>query len=107
MRKLTPRAILVTCLVAFIAVLVTALVAVPLALQATRKATRDGLSSQADLAALLVNMRPRPAGEDQLAQRLRQRGFQLYLISNGTLVTTGSVPQRLVTAIADGRMVQN
>ena len=74
---------------------------------ATRKATRDGLSSQADLAALLVNMRPRPAGEDQLAQRLRQRGFQLYLISNGTLVTTGSVPQRLVTAVADGRMVQN
>src|SRR5213078_1328017 len=107
MRKLTPRAVLVTCLVAFISVLATALVAVPLALQATHRATREGLSAQADLAALLVNTRALPVREDQLAQRLRQRGFQLYLISNGTLVTNGSVPQRLVTAVADGRTVQD
>ena len=63
---LTARAVLVTCLVALVSVLVTALVAAPLALQAANRATREGLADQADLAAALVNTRPRPEGEDRL-----------------------------------------
>src|SRR5947209_4520053 len=103
MRKLTSRAVLVTCLVASISVLVSALAAVPLALRTTNRATRDGLSQQADLAAALINTRPRAPGEDRVVQQLRNRGFSVYLVVNGALASPGTVPNRLVNAVAARR----
>ena len=107
MRKLTSRAVLVTCLVALVSVLVTALVAAPLALRETNRATREGLAQQAELAAALINTRPRPAGEDRIVQQLRTRGFTVFLVADGKLVSKGTVPPRLVKAVAAGLTVSN
>ncbi|TMM43214.1 MAG: HAMP domain-containing histidine kinase [Actinobacteria bacterium] len=107
MRKLTSRAVLVTCLVALVSVLVTALVAAPLALRETNRATREGLAQQAELAAALINTRPRPAGEDRIVQQLRTRGFTVFLVADGKLASKGTVPPRLVKAVAAGLTVSN
>jgi two-component system sensor histidine kinase BaeS len=104
---LTARAVFITCLVAFVSVLVTALVAAPLALQGANRAARDGLADQAELAAALINTRPRAVGEDKLVQQLRAKGVELFLVVDGTLVTSAAVPQRLVTAVGGGRAVRN
>src|SRR5438105_2724057 len=104
---LTARAVLVTCLAALVSVLVTALVAFPLALRATNAEARKGLADKAQIAADLIGTRPREVGQQRLAQELRGQGIEAYLVRDGTLVGPGRLPDRIVKALAAGQPVHN
>jgi two-component system, OmpR family, sensor kinase len=106
-RTLTARAVLSTCLAALISVLVTALVAFPLALRSANDAVRAGLADKASLAASLINP---PAGTGAAApiraaaavRQLRRQGVNAYLVHNGKSDPTG-LPSRIVNQITAGR----
>src|SRR6266545_2653660 len=104
---LTAREVLATCLVAFVCVLVTALVAAPLALQGANREARKGLADQAQIAATLIGNRPNPLVEQRLVRQLRGQGIEVYLVRDGVLVTRGAVPARLVAALGAGQDVRN
>jgi two-component system sensor histidine kinase BaeS len=106
-RTLTARAVLITCLVAFVSVLVTALVAAPLAVRGANRQARQGLADQAQITALLVGDRTNPAVEARLVRLLRTNDIEAYFIRGGRLVTVASVPARLVTALGAGRDIRN
>ena len=106
-RTLTARAVLVTCLVAFVAVLVTALVAAPLAVRGANRAARNGLANQAQITATLVGDRPNQKVEAILVRQLRSQNIEVYLVRDGRLVTAGKVPPRLVTALSNGQAIRD
>jgi two-component system, OmpR family, sensor kinase len=101
LRTLTTRAVLVTCLAALVSVLVTALVAFPLAVRSANGTARVDLAERADLAAGFLATRPRAAGEERVAQALRRQGVDLYLIRDGRADQPG-LPPRILNQIAAG-----
>ena len=100
--SLTARAVAITCLVALVSVVVTALVAVPLAVRAANNATRTGLHDKAALAADLLDQRPRAAGQERLAAELRRQNIDVYLVGNG-LPDPARLPPRFVNAVRAGQ----
>ncbi|OLB64316.1 MAG: two-component sensor histidine kinase [Actinobacteria bacterium 13_2_20CM_2_72_6] len=106
-RTLTARAVLVTCLVAFVSVVVTALVAAPLAVRGANQAARKGLADQAQIAAVLIGQRTNPQVEAGLVRLLRANDIEVYFIRDGRLRTAGSVPARLITALGAGQEIHN
>jgi two-component system, OmpR family, sensor kinase len=102
--SLTARAVAVTCLAALISVLVTALVAVPLAVRAADTATRAGLRDKASLAVDLVDLRPGVAGQERFVTELRAQHIDVYLIRNGRADRSG-LPAGVLAAIRDGQPV--
>src|SRR2546430_2553668 len=106
-RTLTARAVLVTCLVAFVSVVVTALVAAPLAVRGATQAARKGLADQAQIAAVLIGQRTNPQVEAGLVRLLRANDIEVYFIRDGRLRTAGSVPARLITALGAGQEIHN
>ncbi|MGW3786132.1 HAMP domain-containing sensor histidine kinase [Micromonospora chokoriensis] len=106
-RTLTARAVLVTCAVALVSVLVTAIVAVPLAIRGAEQRDQDALAAQARLAAEVLRTRldrGRSTDEERLVQQLRNQGIDAYLIRRGTVDRPG-LPQRVVQRIEQGRNV--
>ncbi|MGC4772007.1 histidine kinase dimerization/phospho-acceptor domain-containing protein [Micromonospora sp. DT44] len=106
-RTLTARAVLVTCAVALVSVLVTAIVAVPLAIRGAERRDQDALAAQARLAAEVLRTRldrGRTADEERLIQQLRDQGIDAYLIRRGTVDRSG-LPARVVQRIGQGRNV--
>ncbi|RKN46210.1 sensor histidine kinase [Micromonospora endolithica] len=106
-RTLTARAVLVTCAVALVSVLVTALVAVPLAIRGVERRDAEALAAQSRLAAEVLRPRldtTRTADEERLLRQLRAQGIGAYLIRNGKADRPG-LPPRLVQRIAEGRGV--
>src|SRR5262245_56575879 len=88
----TVRAVIVTCVVALVSVLVTAAVAVPLSIREANRDARDRLSDTTELATELMRPRiatPRTNDEVQLAQRLRNRGIEIYVIRAGAVDRAG------------------
>ena len=74
---------LVTCAVALVSVLVTALVAVPLAVRGAERRDQEALAAQARLAAEVLRTRldrGRTADEERLIRQLRDQGIDAYLI---------------------------
>src|SRR3989442_5973311 len=104
---LTTRAVLVTCLAALVSVLVTALVAFPLAIRAANAQARKGLADKAQIAADLINSRPREPGQQRLTQLLRAQGIDVYLIRDGALVGKGRLPDWLIQAVGSGQPVRD
>src|SRR5437763_2956550 len=105
---LTARAVVVTCLAALVSVLVTALVAFPLALRAANSQARRGLADKAQIAADLIGTRPREVGQQRLTQELRRQGIEAYLVRDGVLVGQGArLPDRIVTTLAAGQPVHD
>jgi two-component system sensor histidine kinase BaeS len=104
---LTTRAVLVTCLAALVSVLVTALVALPVAVRAANAEARKGLADKAQLAADLVNTRPRPAGQQRLTNQLRAQNIDVYLIHDGTGPGRNRLPDWLVQAVSAGQPVHD
>ncbi|MFS8479155.1 MAG: HAMP domain-containing sensor histidine kinase [Micromonosporaceae bacterium] len=104
-RTLTGRAVLVTCTVAVVSVLVTALVAVPLALRAGERERMRALGEEADVVALLMRRTLRPAADQRLARQLRQQGVELILIQGGEPDRPG-LPRRVVEPVAAGTDVR-
>lgn len=106
-RTLTARAVLVTCAVALVSVLVTAIVAVPLAIRGAERSEQEALAAQARLAAEVLRTRldrGRGADEERLIQQLRAQGIDAYLIRRGA-VDRGGLPPRVVQRIGQGRNV--
>ncbi|RQX06035.1 two-component sensor histidine kinase [Micromonospora arida] len=106
-RTLTARAVLVTCAVALVSVLVTAIVAVPLAIRGAERSEQEALAAQARLAAEVLRTRldrGRSADEERLIQQLRDQGIDAYLIRRGAVDRAG-LPPRVVQRIGQGRNV--
>ncbi|MFI7072663.1 sensor histidine kinase [Micromonospora sediminicola] len=104
---LTARAVLVTCAVALVSVLVTALVAVPLAVRGAERRDQEALAAQARLAAEVLRVRAvrqRDSAGDRLIRQLRQQKIEVYVIRGGRVDRPG-LPAPLVTRVAAGKNV--
>jgi hypothetical protein len=100
---LAGRTVLVSCAVALIAVVVTALVAVPLARQAAIRQERQALGDQADtISAVLAPHLDQPVQQRRLAHQLGGHGVALALVQGGT-TNASWVPARVVRLVAAGR----
>ncbi len=103
-RTLTARTILATCLAALISVLVTALIAFPLALREGDAQARASLHDKASLAvAALETPSARP---EAVARRLRLQSIDIFLIHNGTADHPG-LPASVIADVASGQTVTN
>lgn len=102
-RTLTGRAVLVTAATAVVAVIVTALVAVPVAVRSVNNQTRAQLMDKAVLATELLTDE-RPAARARIATRLRADDIEIYLIRNGRPDRAG-LPPRVVRRVAAGKTV--
>jgi two-component system sensor histidine kinase BaeS len=102
-RTLGARAILVTCATAVVSVIVTALVAMPVAVNSANRQLRNGLDEKAILVGeVLAGERP---GERQaLVNRLRQQGINVYLVRRGVVDHPG-LPARIVAQVRAGNPV--
>jgi two-component system sensor histidine kinase BaeS len=106
--SLAARTALVTCVVAVISVLVTALVGAPLAVAQANKAARERLTDDATLTAELL--RPRfgtvrnSNDEAAVAKRLAEHRIEIFLIRAGQPDREG-LPEGVVKSIAAGRGV--
>ncbi|NLU78146.1 HAMP domain-containing histidine kinase [Micromonospora sp. HNM0581] len=106
-RTLTARAVLVTCAVALVSVLVTALVAVPVAVRAAEQRERQALAAQAQLAAELLRGRPgrvRELAGERFIRQLGNQGTTIYLISGGEVDRAGLPPQ-VIDRVSGGRNI--
>ncbi|MEU4772833.1 HAMP domain-containing sensor histidine kinase [Micromonospora sp. NPDC023644] len=106
-RTLTSRAVLVTCAVALVSVLVTAIVAVPLAVRGVERRDQEALAAQARLAAEVLRPRletGRTADEERLVRQLNAQGVDAYLVRGGVAERPG-LPPRVVRRVAEGRNV--
>lgn len=110
MRSLTARAVFATCLVALVSVVITAVVALPLALRSANAEARTVLADKARVAADAIEGRfaATAAREELRAQRvaatLRAQGVETILIRDGRADHAG-LPAWLVKQIADGKSV--
>jgi len=106
-RTITARAILTTCLAALIAVLVTALVAFPLAIRSANTQARAALADKSAIAEVFLSDRPdQPVRAEVLARVLRRDGIGLYLVRNGHADHAG-LPPSVIATIAAGQDVTN
>jgi signal transduction histidine kinase len=108
---LTVRAVLVTCLVALVSVVITAAVALPLAARSANEEIRLVLADKARVAANAIEGANTPAAqarEDTRAAKvvatLRAQGVDAVLIRDGKATTPG-LPKAVVNQIAAGQVV--
>ncbi|MBB5871139.1 two-component system sensor histidine kinase BaeS [Allocatelliglobosispora scoriae] len=104
---LTARAVLAGGLVALISVLVTAAVAVPLAVRASEARARDTLAVEANLVAELLKNRVdvgRVNDEQRIAKQLRNEGTGIYIIRNGVADRAG-LPAHVIQRVTGGSEV--
>lgn len=102
-RTLTGRAVLVTVATSVVSVIITALVAVPVAIRSVNTQVRAELVEKSALAVELLNDQ-RPAARENIAKRLRQDQIEIYLLRRGVPDHQG-LPERVVAQIAAGSMV--
>jgi two-component system, OmpR family, sensor kinase len=101
---LTGRAVLVTTLAALVSVLVTALVAFPVAIRATNSEARAGLADKANLVATVLSTKVGTATQDRLVRQLRQKKVDIWLVDAGTVDRAG-LPPTVVSSVAAGHSV--
>ncbi|MGA8114378.1 MAG: two-component sensor histidine kinase, partial [Actinocatenispora sp.] len=102
---ITARSVLVTCTVALVAVLVTAVVALPLARSAATRQARDNLAEQSDMVAALMTVRAdRPLLAQRVARNLRRSGIRLSLVTDGA-ADRQWVPQDVAREVTAGHSV--
>ncbi|NUT24105.1 MAG: HAMP domain-containing histidine kinase [Hamadaea sp.] len=93
--------------VALISVLVTALVAIPIAVRVSDTRARQVLAEEAQLVTEVLRNRidrGRTADEERLATTLRKRDVEIYLIRNGVSDRAG-LPESVVRQISQGHPV--
>ena len=101
---LLTRSVLVTCATALVAVLVTALVAFPLAARSAQRQARVALADEVTVLTEVLRTRlatGRTGDEERVANALRRRGVDVYLIRAGQVDRPG-LPPRLVRRVAAG-----
>jgi signal transduction histidine kinase len=108
---LTVRAVLVTCLVATVSVIITAAVALPLSVRTANESARLVLADKARVAANAIEGRNTPVGaqrEEQrakkVAQTLRTQGIEPILIRGG-VADSPDLPASVAARIAGGDSV--
>src|SRR3954470_15903718 len=102
-RTLTGRVVLVTAATAVVSVIITALVAVPVAVRAADVQGRAELVEKSALAVELLADEKQPARE-QIARSLRQDKIEIYLIRRGKVDRPG-LPPAIVQRVASGTLV--
>lgn len=102
-RTLTGRVVLVTVATAVVAVIVTALVAVPVAVRGQNTQLRAELVDKSALAVELLATE-KPAARERIVRSLRQDGIEVYLIRRGVVDRAG-LPDRIVQRVAGGTLV--
>src|SRR5689334_10931737 len=102
-RTLTSRVVLVTVATAVVAVIVTALVAVPIAVRSVNNQIRAELVEKSALAVELLTDE-RPAARERIVRQLRRDGIAMYLIRRGVVDRPG-LPPRIVQQVAGGGLV--
>ncbi|MDQ7911462.1 HAMP domain-containing sensor histidine kinase [Phytohabitans sp. ZYX-F-186] len=106
-RTITARAVLAACAVAVVSVLVTALIAIPIAVRGAERQALDSLDQQAQVAAKLLRPRlssGRTGDEERLIGQLRTEEIDAYLIRAGQPDRPG-LPSQVVARIAAGHDV--
>lgn len=104
---LVTRAVLAGAAVALLSVLVTALVAIPIAVKQSDSRARQALAQEAVLVAEVLRPRidrGRTADEERLATALRKRNVQIFLITNGVVDRPG-LPEPVVRRVTNGNLV--
>lgn len=102
-RTITGRVVLVTCATAVVAVIVTALVALPLVLRSANNQARAELGEKAALAVELLATE-RPAQRERIVRQLRADGIAVYLLRRG-LPDRPGLPARVIAQVAAGAVV--
>jgi len=102
-RTLTGRVVLVTAATAVVAVIVTALVAVPVAIRSVNLQIRAELVEQSKIAVELLTTERQPARE-RIASDLRDEQVEIYVVRRGVVDRPG-LPTRVVDQVAAGRQV--
>ncbi|MFI5936539.1 sensor histidine kinase [Actinoplanes sp. NPDC051494] len=102
-RTFAGRAVLVTAATAVVSVIVTALVALPIAVRTANTSARADLVDKAAIAVELLAAE-RPAARQRIVTRLRDDGIAVYLIRRGTADRPG-LPDRVVRQVAAGAVV--
>jgi len=100
--SLTGRTVLVTCVVALVAVVVTAVIALPLATRATLEQTRRSLADRTDLVASYLAARQNPRARRAVVEELRARGVPVVLIIRGEPYPD-RLPDNVVTAVGQAQ----
>ncbi|HET6479290.1 MAG TPA: HAMP domain-containing sensor histidine kinase [Actinoplanes sp.] len=103
MRSLTGRVVLVTVATALISVLITALVAVPVAVRSVNTQLGAELLDKSAIAVELLATE-RPAARERIVTSLRRDGIKVYLIRRGVVDQPG-LPDRVVRQVAAGTLV--
>jgi len=102
-RTLSARVALITAATAVVAVIITALVAVPIAVRSVNNQVRAELRDKSALAVeLLTDLRP--ARRERIVAELRAEDIAVYLIRRGVPDRPG-LPQRVVREVAGGAAV--
>src|SRR4051794_24278352 len=101
--SLTGRVVLVTVATAVVSVIITALVAVPVAVRAAGTRTRAELAEKSALAVELLTDERQPARE-RIARSLRRDDIEIYLVRRGRVDRPG-LPPRVVRDVAAGTLV--
>jgi len=102
-RTLSGRVVLVTAATAVVAVIVTALVALPIAVRSANKAARTDLADKSVIAVELLRTE-RPAARERIVEQLRQDGISVYLLRQGEPDQPG-LPVRVIQQVAAGKAV--
>src|SRR4051812_31185812 len=102
-RTLTGRVVLVTVATAVVAVLVTALVAIPVAVRGQNTQLRAELVDKSALAVELLAT-GKQAARERIVKSLRQDGIEVYLVRRGVVDHAG-LPDRIVQRVAGGTLV--
>ncbi|GGM00030.1 sensor histidine kinase [Micromonospora yangpuensis] len=103
-RTLTTRAVLVSCAVALVSVLVTALVAAPVAVRGAERRDQEALADQARLAVDVLRTRPPDAAGRRLVDQLAEQDVTVHLIEAGRADRPG-LSRQVVSRLAAGHDV--
>ena len=102
-RTLTARVVLVTAATAVVSVIITALVALPIAVRSANDQARAELIEKSALAVELLATE-RPAARERIVRELRRDDIAVYLIRRGVADRPG-LPPRVVDRVAGGTLV--
>jgi signal transduction histidine kinase len=102
-RTLSGRVVLVTAATAVVAVIVTALVALPIAVRTANNAARADLVEKSAIAVELLRTE-RAAARERIVSQLRQDGIAVYLLRGGVPDRPG-LPARVIQQVAAGKVV--
>jgi two-component system sensor histidine kinase BaeS len=102
-RTLSGRVVLVTAATAVVAVIITALVALPIAVRTANNAARADLVEKSAIAVELLRTE-RPPARERIVSQLRQDGIAVYLLRRGVADRPG-LPARVIQQVAAGKTV--